>query len=161
MFLWLLVIAQFLLAALLVISARWSPVPVFALLTATPGIGLAIWAWIRMGLRKIRVHPSATATTQLITDGPYAIVRHPMYTGLLWFTAALLPDPFRIWRMAAWGALLVVLFVKSIHEERSMEARFGDYPNYQQRVGRLLPGLNYAARVTRDAVFRAKIDPHR
>ncbi|WP_182868278.1 methyltransferase family protein [Rhodopirellula sp. JC639] len=139
MLLWFLVFAQFLLAAALVLSARWSPLPVVALAAAAPGIVLAVWAWVKVGWNKIRIHPSATDDTQLLTDGPYAIVRHPMYTGLLWFTAALLLTPFQWWRLASWGALLLVLSTKANHEEVSMQDRFEKYPAYRRRVGRLLP----------------------
>lgn len=144
MYHWLLVVAQFVLAGALVLSSRWSPIPVVAILAALPGIGLAIWAWLRIGVRKIRIHPSATDETELITDGPYGIVRHPMYTGLLWFTAALLVEPWSPWRLVGWGMLLAVLYAKSLCEEQSMLTLLPDYESYQTRVGRLLP--NWTAR---------------
>ena len=64
-----------------------------------------------------------------------------MYSGLIWFTAALLPNPFAIWRAAAWLALLVVLYMKTFREERALRNRFPDYEDYCQRVGRLVPKL--------------------
>lgn len=136
---WLLVLAQFVLAAVIVLSARWDPPPWGMLLLAMPGIVIAIWAWFRMGLRKIRVHPEATATTELIVSGPYAIVRHPMYSGLLWFTAALLIDPAALWRMVLWMMLSAVLYAKTLREEEAMRKRFPEYDAYCERVGRLLP----------------------
>jgi protein-S-isoprenylcysteine O-methyltransferase Ste14 len=137
----LLIAAQIVLAALLVLSARWRPIPWTLLLVMLPGIGLAAAACLKIGLRNVRMHPASTENTRLITEGPYRIVRHPMYTGLLWLTAVLLFDPFRFWRLTAWFALLTVLYVKSIYEERSMSTRFEDYGRYQQRVGRLLPRI--------------------
>lgn len=146
MFLWTLVGFQFSLAALLVLSAHWLPMPWsslhwIAMLLAAPGIGLAVGAWMTMGWRKLRIHPSATERTILVTRGPYALVRHPMYTGLLWFTAALLLSGFEWWRLVSWVALLLVLRVKAAHEEQSMVSRFDEYSEYQTRVGQLFPKL--------------------
>lgn len=134
-----LITAQFVLSATLVLSAAWSPFPVLGFLFASPGIGLAVWAWLTMGLRRLRIHPSTTDQTQLITRGPYAFVRHPMYTGLLWFTAALLPAPFAWWRIVTWFVLLAVLIAKTHEEERAMCGRFPEYTSYRQQVGGLFP----------------------
>jgi protein-S-isoprenylcysteine O-methyltransferase Ste14 len=79
---------------------------------------------------------------QLRTSGPYAVTRHPIYTGILGMVlgTALLAGagdwalPFPI--------LLVVLEFKLHTEERLMLAEFpADYPAYRRRVPQLLPGL--------------------
>jgi protein-S-isoprenylcysteine O-methyltransferase Ste14 len=139
---WFLVLLHFGLAAFLVLSTNWRPFPWLPVLLAVPGAVLAIWAWLRVGLRKIRVHPEATDSTELITGGPYAIVRHPMYTGLLWFTAPLLLEPISVFRVAAWLGLVAVLFAKSAREEDSMSRRFETYHDYRRKVGRLWPRFN-------------------
>ena len=139
MFHWLLIAAQFALATAIVLSSTWKPIPWFSLLVATPGIAIAVWAWLQIGIRRIRIHPSVNNATVLVTAGPYRVVRHPMYAGLLWFTAALLVDPSQWWRIACWIALLVVLYAKSNCEEQAMCDGFPDYKSYRQRVGRFLP----------------------
>ncbi len=139
MFLWILIALQFFLAAALVLSSHWSPFPWLVMLLAAPGALLAIWAWFAMGMRRIRIHPIATTETVLLTRGPYAIVRHPMYTGLLWFTAAMVLSGFAWWRLLAWYALVVVLHIKATHEEKSMTCHFDEYADYQRKVGKLLP----------------------
>ncbi|TWU51586.1 methyltransferase family protein [Rubripirellula reticaptiva] len=135
----LLIAGQFVLAAALVLSVKWLPIPWGTLLISMPGLIFALWAWGAMGLRRIRIHPSTTDQTRLITAGPYGIVRHPMYTGLLWFTAALLASDFAWWRLSVWVALLGVLLLKTREEEAAMSERFVDYTDYRSRVGRLLP----------------------
>lgn len=77
----------------------------------------------------------------LVTTGPYARVRHPMYTAGLLFTlghglaGGALPA---LWPLAA-VSLLVLLRLPD--EEAMLEARFGDaFRAYKARTGRLLPG---------------------
>ncbi|QDS94560.1 hypothetical protein FF011L_33390 [Roseimaritima multifibrata] len=142
MFLWLLVGAQFALAALLVLTTSWIPIPWVAILVAAPGILLAVSASSKIGLRRVRIHPAATESTQLVTSGPYGVVRHPMYTGLLWFTAALLLSGFAWCRLLSWLGLLLVLRIKAGHEEHFLEDCFPRYIDYRKNVGQLVPKLH-------------------
>ncbi len=139
MFFWFLVVAQFTLSAVLVLSTRWSPIPWLAILVSMPGAALAVWAWGKVGLLKLRIHPTTTASTRLITSGPFAVVRHPMYTGLLWFTAAFQLDEFAWWRLVAWFALAIVLYSKACVEEKDINLRFAEYNAYRDEVGRFWP----------------------
>lgn len=79
---------------------------------------------------------------QLIRTGPYAYVRHPIYTGILIsaFGTALL--------VAEWRGLLAILLIaiafamKAKREEAYMVAEFGEgYAQYRQSTGFLLPRL--------------------
>lgn len=143
MFHWILVLLQFVLAAFLVLSISWQPLPWRALGLASPGALLAVWAWFRMGLWSLRIHPTATQRTRLLRGGPYAVVRHPMYSGLLWFTAALIlmDQPSSGFRWGIWGSLVLVLLIKSNVEEASMTDRYPEYADYQKDVGGLFPKL--------------------
>jgi protein-S-isoprenylcysteine O-methyltransferase Ste14 len=82
------------------------------------------------------------ADHELRTDGPYAITRHPIYTGLL----GMLLGTVLLNGLGASLALLivgaVVLATRIPIEERLMGKRFPDqYPAYRERVPRLVPGL--------------------
>jgi protein-S-isoprenylcysteine O-methyltransferase Ste14 len=111
-----------------------------ALFTAT-GLAFAVWARVHIGRNW-----SGTVTIkqdhELVASGPYALVRHPIYTGLL---LGLIGSAFARgeWR----GALAVfiawlALWRKLRLEERWMFERFGEkYADYKRRVPALVPFL--------------------
>jgi len=77
---------------------------------------------------------------RLITAGPYARIRHPMYTAILgWLTSlGLVAGSWAPLVFAALGALNFMLRIPP--EEKMMLQRFGDeYRAYMKRTGRLLP----------------------
>ena len=78
----------------------------------------------------------------VISSGPYAVVRHPMYSGvMLYFIGA--PLLLGSW----WGVACVPLFfalfaVRTGIEERALTAGLSGYADYAARVRyRLLPGV--------------------
>ena len=77
---------------------------------------------------------------ELITSGPYAVVRHPIYTGLL---AAFAGSAMARgeWRgVLAVVLVTIVLWRKLRLEEEWMQSQFGDaYKTYAHRVRRLVP----------------------
>jgi protein-S-isoprenylcysteine O-methyltransferase Ste14 len=100
------------------------------------GIAFAIWARYRLG-RNWGSHPKADHV--LVTSGPYAYVRHPLYAGAI----------LALFGSALTGSIVaVVLFLISIifclrrinKEEREMLSLFPEqYPAYQARTKRLIP----------------------
>jgi len=89
---------------------------------------------------------------ELVTGGPYAVVRHPIYTGLL---AAFLGSAIALgeWRGLVSVVLVWVAFARKIRlEERWMQERFGDaYARYRERVPALVPRLGPRAASDRDS----------
>lgn len=87
-----------------------------------------------------RVTPPPSAT--LLTSGPYAVSRHPVYAGLLLGAAGFAVLRRRPEPLAAWVALAAVLHVKTGAEERILRERFADYADYAARTPRLfgVPG---------------------
>ena len=78
----------------------------------------------------------------MVSTGPYAWVRHPMYTGtILFFVGA--PLLLGSWWGVAMSPLFVVLFaIRTRIEERALIAGLPEYADYTARVRyRLLPGL--------------------
>jgi protein-S-isoprenylcysteine O-methyltransferase Ste14 len=77
---------------------------------------------------------------ELVQSGPYALVRHPIYTGLL---VALIGTAVAVdrWRAVAGLTLLMTGIAYKISvEERFMREQFGDaYARYRARVKALVP----------------------
>ncbi len=103
------------------------------------GLMLAIWARVTLG----RNWSSAVLIREdheLIMRGPYALMRHPIYTAILimFIGAALAVDSVEGFA----GVLLFAagLWIKMGQEERLMMRQFpDDYPAYRRRVKRLIP----------------------
>jgi protein-S-isoprenylcysteine O-methyltransferase Ste14 len=105
------------------------------------GVLLCVWARVCLGeywSDKVVLK----ADHELIRSGPYAYLRHPIYSGVLLGivgTALVVGE----WR----GIVTLVLmganyFVKARREERMLAGSFGEaYAEYKRRTGFFLPGL--------------------
>ncbi|SRR5208283_38925 len=78
----------------------------------------------------------------LVSTGPYAVVRHPMYAGALIY---LIGTPLALgsyWGLAALALMTPILIWRLLDEERVLEQRLPGYSDYQRKVQRrLLPGV--------------------
>lgn len=104
------------------------------------GVGLSIWAKLRLG-RWFSASFGVKPGHVLVTDGPYGVTRHPIYTGLL----AAVAGCALAWNSAltlALAALLVIpLVLHTAVEEALFVEHFGEpYREYRRRVPRLMPG---------------------
>jgi protein-S-isoprenylcysteine O-methyltransferase Ste14 len=118
----------------------WIELPGLLLLIASTGF--TIWARIRLG-RMWSASPNVLQQEhQLRTDGPYAITRHPIYTGL----SGMLIGTVLLNGLGASLLLLIagagVLATRIPIEERLMSKTFPEeYARYRARVPRLVPGV--------------------
>lgn len=80
---------------------------------------------------------------QLVTQGVYAFVRHPMYASFfLWGIAQALLIPNWIAGLAGLTAVAALYAVRQEKEEAMMRETFGaQYDAYCQRTRRLIPGV--------------------
>lgn len=104
------------------------------------GVGLAILARLYLG-RNWGMPMSRKEEPELVTAGPYAVIRHPIYTGIL---IAILGSAIGL--SILWMFPLVLAapyFIYSARrEERLMIEQFPDqYPAYMRRTRMLLPYL--------------------
>ncbi len=118
--------------------AIWSPaLACIGLALAALGISLAIWARLRLG-RNWGMPMSLKRDPELVTGGPYAYVRHPIYSGII---LAMLGSALVSIAWIVAFALFCAYFVWSAKtEEKIMRAQFPDlYPRYVERTKMLIP----------------------
>jgi protein-S-isoprenylcysteine O-methyltransferase Ste14 len=105
------------------------------------GCLFAIWARTALG-RNWSGRATVKADHALVTRGPYALARHPIYTGLLLAVVGTALANGEWHGVVALIVITLALMVKMSQEERLMMQTFPTaYPAYRQRVKALIPGL--------------------
>lgn len=102
------------------------------------GIGFAIVARISLG-RNWGMPMSRKAEPELVTAGPYAFVRHPIYTGIILAMLGSAIGQSVIWALPL--ILFVPYFIYSARrEEEMMREQFPEqYPDYMRRTKMIVP----------------------
>ena len=106
------------------------------------GLGICVWAQLAMGA-SWRIGVDESERTELVTHGPFALTRNPIYSGVIPLVAGLTllaPNPVAI---AAFAALLVSLEiqVRLVEEPYLLREHDPAYREYASRVGRFVPGV--------------------
>ena len=111
----------------------------FAPIAAAGALGAWTLAHNRLG--NFGVFPEPRAHARLVTTGPYAWVRHPMYLAVLLFAGGFVLGWRGLPQVAAFALLAAVLHAKASREERLLRRRFPEYAAYAARTARIVPGL--------------------
>jgi protein-S-isoprenylcysteine O-methyltransferase Ste14 len=125
---------------------RWSHVPlamqIFGLTGVLAAFAVIWWCTASNPFLSSRVRLQADRGHQVVQDGPYRFVRHPMYASLivLMFGTALLLGS---WLAILRAALIAVLVgIRAAREDRFLAERLAGYAAYAARVpSRLVPGF--------------------
>lgn len=124
----------------------WSHVPLW--LQSLGAVAIAVAMYIMFLIMRANrfavpvVKIQAERGHRVISDGPYAIVRHPMYGGTLLLIAGI-PLLLGSWWGVAFAPIIILLFaVRAVLEERTLMAELPGYTDYAARVRyRLVPGV--------------------
>jgi protein-S-isoprenylcysteine O-methyltransferase Ste14 len=112
------------------------------LLTAVVGSSITIWSMVANAYFSGIVRIQAERGHQVISSGPYRIVRHPGYLGAVLVT---LGTPYLLgsrWAVFASWMIVGVIVLRTWLEDRTLSAELPGYREYAQRVRyRLLPWI--------------------
>jgi len=79
---------------------------------------------------------------ELVTDGIYAHIRHPQYTGFMLITLGMMLDWVTLPLLVMWPILGILYYKLARREETEMGREFGNqYTAYRRRVGMFFPRL--------------------
>lgn len=109
-----------------------------------PGMAFLLWARLALG-ENYFVSTGLGAQLfkghQLITSGPFAIVRHPMYAGLILAAVGSLLIYFT-WTTVYFACFAPLIMVRARREEAALSAEFGEqWTEYCKQVPALFPKL--------------------
>jgi protein-S-isoprenylcysteine O-methyltransferase Ste14 len=149
------------LAALIMLLASYWPMPFGMLWTTPEGIAWGMFALVAGGLlftwaARLHLGPlwsSTSAPTEdhrIVDTGPYGIVRHPVYAGLLLAAIATAVERGRLEAVAGALVLVAAVSLRAKLEERFLRRDLGDeaYSRYRARVPMLLPFAKIAPRAS-------------
>lgn len=99
---------------------------------------LMIYARLTFGRRSFHAAANPTAGG-LVTSGPYAVLRHPIYSAVMYFTWAAVADHWS-WAAVGGGVLITAGAVaRMLMEERMLVAQYPEYRDYMRRTRRVVP----------------------
>jgi protein-S-isoprenylcysteine O-methyltransferase Ste14 len=108
-----------------------------------PAAGILSWTSVKHLGRQFRINAGLYEDHELVRSGPYALVRHPIYTSLL----AILLSTIGVLTRWDWAVLSIALFVAGteirVHtEDRLLASRFGEeFAKYKSKVPAYVPFL--------------------
>ncbi|MGB8702746.1 MAG: isoprenylcysteine carboxylmethyltransferase family protein, partial [Thermosynechococcaceae cyanobacterium] len=114
----------------------WGLTGLFSLIAAI----LLLWGGVELGTNLTPLpHPKDDG--KLVTSGIYGLVRHPIYSGVIFLAIT-----YSCWQWSLShliGAALFFLFfdIKASKEELWLKNKFPDYDVYQARVKKLIPWI--------------------
>lgn len=122
----------------------WSSVPTWLVIIADVMVVLGYLVFVRVMMenRYLSRVVEVDRGQRIITTGPYAVVRHPMYSGtiLLYIFTPLALGSY--WALIPFALTLVVFPVRILNEEKLLLRELPGYKEYMEKTRfRLIPGV--------------------
>jgi protein-S-isoprenylcysteine O-methyltransferase Ste14 len=145
----LLVLGQFVLLGLLIfVPASGLETGGFSVALTTISLTALLAGFVILGFsllalgKSLTAHPIPSKNGELVTDGLYRFVKHPIYSGLLLVGLALTITGGFYPHLLFFAALIVLLNYKARFEEELLTKTYAGYAEYSKKTGRFVPRLN-------------------
>lgn len=136
---WLLVLLQFLLIGLIVLTSPLTQLKLWVLLFLLAGLALGLYAIYTIRIGNFNISPHIRPGGFMVAHGPYRFIRHPMYTAILLVCWPLIAGHFSYVRLVFAVLLTIVLVVKLHLEEQYLRQAYGAYNEYTLTSKKLIP----------------------
>ncbi len=135
-----LVLWQYSLLMAFLLCGPWFSQHIVGLLVQIAGIFLGTWAIWTMRRSRLNITPCVRKGSNLIQNGPYRFLRHPMYLSILLFFSPLLAESPSYLRVVSFIALIPGLLIKLNFEEKRLLEHFGlHYSLYMNKTWKFIP----------------------
>lgn len=133
-------------AGLDAVRFAWSAPPLWTLwlglVLHAVGDAIMVWAMAVNPYLEGIVRIQTERGHHVVTTGPYALVRHPMYTGAILFVASMPLVLGSWWTFVPAGLLTVGVVIRTFFEEGVLRRELPGYEDYFRRIrGRFLPRI--------------------
>ena len=113
-------------------------IPEYVRIIAASLVLICGWYLARMGTKA--VFGTTRDKPELITDGVFRIMRHPIYTGAIMFYLGAILITLSIVSAAFWLVIVAFYILIARYEEKILSEAFGEaYSDYKKKAGMLFP----------------------
>ena len=125
---------------------QWSSAPTWVIVLGyvlfTVGMVGCFWVLSVNKFAEMSVRIQTERGHKVIDAGPYAVVRHPMYVACFFLFPGIALALGSFWALIPAALVSVVLVVRTVFEDRTLQEELDGYREYAKRVRcRLIPGV--------------------
>ena len=119
-----------------------SALPILGFVALALGYALTSWAMIANPFFETRVRIQSDRGQTVTTSGPYRLVRHPGYVGMVLQSLGTPIGLASWWGLVPGVAVILAFIIRTALEDQTLQQELPGYSAYAQRVRyRLLPGV--------------------
>jgi protein-S-isoprenylcysteine O-methyltransferase Ste14 len=123
------------------LQAEWPVVRLLGVVLSLYAAVMLLWAQPALG-RFLVPYAAVFKDHQLITSGPFRLVRHPIYSGVLALTLGAGLGTLNGFLVILWPLVALAISVQAGSEEALLQTKFGaSYDDYARRTGRFIPSV--------------------